>query len=211
MMYLSFEELFRKYDPIKSITGIVHVGACTGEEREAYAACGIERVLWFEANPETCEILYENVKDMPGNIVYNYLLSDVDWEVVDFHITSNFRAASSSMLPLKKHREHYPKIDVVETVKLTAHRLDGYELSGCNFLNMDVQGAELKVLKGLGDRISQFDYVYSEINTAELYEGCVLLPELESYLHDCGFTRQETNMTPYEWGDSIFVRNELIQ
>ena len=76
---------------------------------------------------------------------------------------------------------------------------------------MDVQGAELKVLKGIGDYISGFDYIYSEVNVASLYKNCVQLPELESYLDAHGFVRRETNITEFEWGDAIFVRKELVK
>jgi FkbM family methyltransferase len=215
MMYLNYETLHKKYSQIKPITGVVHVGACTGEEREAYAACDVNNVIWFEANPVTYELLCQNIKSFKGNAAHNVLLSDVEGDVVNFYVTSNFRSASSSMLKLAKHAEHYPQIVVTETIKLTTRRFDEYmkdkSFEGCNFLNADVQGAELKVFRGLGEHIKKFDYVYSEVNTAHLYENCVLLNELTEFLDSVGFTMQEINMTPYEWGDAIFVKKELLK
>lgn len=219
-MQLSFEQLHRTYDQIKRIMGIVHIGACTAEERDVYASCGIDRVKWFEANPHVYPELFSNIERYPHNAAFCVLLSDVDDELVDFYVTLNKfngRSASSSMLKLDKHLEHHPNVIVDEIIQLKTCRFDTFiqsmphAIEHCNFLNIDVQGAELKVLKGIGNCIENFDYVYSEINTASLYEGCVLLPELEDYLAFHGFIRRETNMTPYEWGDALWVRRELIQ
>lgn len=229
-MQLDFKKIWELYDPFQSINGIVHVGACTGEERDAYADCGVEQVLWFEANPESFKLLQENItprllspdfesraQRFSRNRAFNVCLSDADDEDVEFYVTSNFRSASSSMLKLGKHSEHYPQITVQQTLKLKTKRFDTFvrenslNLRPFNFLNMDVQGAELKVLKGVGDELlKNFDYVYSEVNTAELYQGCVLLDELESYLEERGFVMREINMTPYEWGDALLVRKQII-
>ena len=217
MMYIDFSKLFETYNSSKTINGIIHVGACTGEEREAYANCGVKDVLWFEANPETFDLLKQNISQYPENKAYNSLLSDEDDRDVNFYVTTNFRAASSSMLRLAKHLEHYPKITVDKTLNLKTKRFDTFakenaiNLKKYNFLNMDVQGAELKVLRGIGDLVKNFDYVYSEINIDHLYENCALLPELEDYLEQYGFVRKETNMTKFDWGDAIFVKKEICK
>jgi len=214
-MYIKFEDLFEKYNPKKQIKGIIHVGACTGEEREAYANCDVKNVVWFEANPETFNILKQNIETYDHNVAYNILLSDTE-EHVDFYVTTNFRSASSSMLKLDKHLVHYPNITVDKVLKLQTQRFDqvyanlNIDLNMFNFLNMDVQGSELKVLKGIGNLITKFDFIYSEINTDTLYENCCLLPELEEYLNQFGYKRMETNMTKFDWGDAIFVKKELL-
>lgn len=212
MMYLDFNQLYEKYDAFKNIIGVIHVGACTGEEREVYSNNNIEDVLWFEANPETYEILCKNINKYEKNQCFNVLLSDKEGEIVDFYVTSNFRAASSSMLKLKKHIDYYPEIKVEKTLHLETKTLKNiiennvFDLKKYNFLNMDVQGSELKVLKGLDCYINDFDYIYSEINIEYLYENCVLLSELEEYLKGFGFSREETNITKFGWGDALFVK-----
>jgi hypothetical protein len=77
-----------------------------------------------------------------------------------------------------------------------------------NFLNLDIQGAELKALDGLGSSIDQFECVYTKVNTRELYPGCALLPQLDDWLRWRGFWRMRT--TIYEqcgWGDAVYVRS----
>jgi FkbM family methyltransferase len=212
MMYIDFNQIYEKYNAICNIKGVIHVGACTGEERDAYNACNIGNVAWFEANPETYEVLCDNTRNMSNHVAYNALLADIDDAEAEFYVTSNYRAASSSMLKLEKHLVHYPKITVTKTLNLRTHRFDTFavrnsiEMCKFNFLNMDVQGAELLVLKGVGDMIDGFDYVYSEVNTDELYKNCCLLDELEQYLRRYNFRIVERNMTPYDWGDALFIR-----
>ena len=76
-----------------------------------------------------------------------------------------------------------------------------------DFLNMDLQGAEGHALKGLGKMLTQFKYLYLEVNTTEVYEGCMQLPELTAYLSGFGFTLKESffpgNCT---WGDSFWMK-----
>ena len=56
------------------------------------------------------------------------------------------------------------------------------DIKNYNFLNLDIQWAELMALKGFGNFINDFDYIYTEVNIDELYEKCVLLGELDEYL-----------------------------
>ena len=76
-----------------------------------------------------------------------------------------------------------------------------------NFLNMDIQGAELKCLQGFEDGLKMIDYIYAEVNTKELYAGCAQLPELDAWLAARGFKRVEISMTGWGWGDALYVRN----
>jgi hypothetical protein len=75
-----------------------------------------------------------------------------------------------------------------------------------NFLNVDVQGYELEVLKGFGDLLQGIDYIYAEVNSNYLYEGCALVGDLDEYLSNYGFTRVLTSMTVHEWGDALYIK-----
>lgn len=52
---------------------------------------------------------------------------------------------------------------------------------------MDLQGAELLGLKGLGDLIFNVKAIYTEVMFQEIYTGQVLFDELEKFLDDKGF------------------------
>jgi len=186
------------------LTGVLHVGAHQCEENDAYLAEGVQQtdIFWVEANPEITKTL-----TLPN--VITAAVSDVV-ETVVFNVTNN--GQSSSILPLKDHSIVHPEVHVVSTQSMTTQRLDDIVREHgvrANFLNLDIQGAELKALKGLGSYIDQFDCIYTEVNTRELYAGCALLPQLDDWLRWHGFWRMRTSM--YEncgWGDAVYIRSK---
>jgi len=215
-MLLNFDNVYNEYNPTVAFRGIVHVGAYDGGERKEYTLHKIPNVMWFEALPSTFAKLQENVKSIPGHQAFNYALTDVDGTTT-FNVTKNHRGenGSSSILPLGKHLEYYPHVTLQEVIKVPCRRLDtfvrdkGIQISAFNFLNIDVQGAELRVIKGMGDLIDGFDYIMAEINEVELYKGGVLLSELTEYLETRGFELREKTMTKYNWGDGLFVKKTI--
>lgn len=80
-----------------------------------------------------------------------------------------------------------------------------------NFLNLDLQGAELMALRGLGERLSDVDYIYTEVNKKDVYQGCAKVEELDRFLTE--FTRVETlwcedGGVDHGWGDAFYIRSE---
>jgi FkbM family methyltransferase len=204
-MLIPFGDIVAQF---KDITGIIHVGANTCEEQKAYNDGGIsdDNILWFEANTD----VYNQVKNSNKNIkIYNYAICDKDDQEVELIVTNNFQ--SSSILELKDHKLYYP--DIVETsrMKVTTKTLntfmDSLEMK-YNFINMDIQGAELLALKGANRFLHHADYLYLEVNTAELYQGCAQLDEVDKYVAQFGFRRIAMRMTTEKWGDALYVKDK---
>ena len=82
--------------------------------------------------------------------------------------------------------------------------MDCIDVSKYNFLNLDIQGAELLALKGFGDLLVGIDYIYTEVNETDIYKDCALIGEIDQYLSD--FERVETAMTEFKWGDALYRR-----
>ena len=78
----------------------------------------------------------------------------------------------------------------------------------CNFLNFDIQGAELKALKGMEEYLPSVDYLYTEVNSDYVYKGCALIGELDEYLKPFGLRRVETKWTDCKWGDAFYMRHK---
>ncbi len=215
-MLLDFKQLYKNHNHQSRIRGVVHIGANIGEERQTYIDHSIEKVAWFEADPSTYEVLKTNVSSLRGHTAYNLLLADVDNKEVEFQVTSNKYGASSSMLELDKHLIHHPHVTVIGKKKLKTSRFDTFvngselDMNDFNFLNIDVQGAELLVFKGAGDLMKYFDYVMTEINVAHLYKNCALLPQLDAFFENIGMFRLDTTMTHREWGDALYVKKTVI-
>ena len=214
-MLMTLSGLIDRFD--LDITGALHVGAHLGEEAADYAAAGIDKVWWVEGNPDIIDTLKANVEPY-GQKVICALVYDCDDAEVSFHVT-NYKSLSSSIFEFGTHRQVSPDVYFVETKTLPSMTLDTiarvHGITGCNFLNMDLQGAELVALRGARELLKGIDYVFTEINVDELYKGCVRLPDLDAFLGDHGFERVATQMagaaSPSErgwtgWGDAFYMR-----
>ena len=204
-MLIDFRILFPKYG-IKP-KGVLHVGANVGEEAPVYDELGIKKVWWIEGNGELIQKLAANVSKYEGQQWMNYLISD-DNSKVQFHISNN-GSQSSSILELGTHLQQHPEVNYVHDVEMTTFRIDDLftseTLAGYDFLNIDLQGAELKALKGMGDLLHQFKWAYLEVNRDYVYKNCPLVDEIDLYLVMFGFRRVETKWVG-NWGDALYVK-----
>jgi hypothetical protein len=125
-------------------------------------------------------------------------------------ITNNTQ--SSSILELDRHKIFHPDVVVTETIEMTSTRMDTFieknniDIPEYNFINLDIQGAELMALKGFGDYLNNFNYIYTEVNTSHVYKDCAIISEIDEYLMKYGFARYETQITGNEWGDAIYIK-----
>jgi len=201
-MLIPLSEMVEKYS--MQFTGILHVGAHDCEEIGDYDRyIGRDRVLWIEAMEEKVVACKEKYPDV---LIEHAVVSDVV-ETVKFNVSNN--GASSSILELGLHRHMYPDIRYERSVECQTQKLGDivakYNIP-FNFINLDIQGAELKALRGLGSYLSTVDYVYAEVNSGYVYEGCCLVGEMDEYLSGFGFKRVETVWTGYQWGDALYIR-----
>ena len=203
-MLLPFDYIVKKYD-IKP-TGILHIGANIGEEAKAYDLQGVKDVCWIEANPELIPTLRANVHQY-GHKVLQVCVGDMEGFEVVFHISNN-AGQSSSYLDLGTHRKVHPNVHYVKDITMKTRRLDTMSCWGeYDFLNIDLQGAELKALKGMGETLDHFKWVYLEVNWKELYIGCALFDEVERFMIEKGFKFVESKESGRTgWGDALFIR-----
>jgi FkbM family methyltransferase len=205
-MLIKFKNIVEKYG---RPNGIIHIGAHLMEEREDYLELGFNNTIWVEANPDLYNKIIKKIEGQES--VFNYVVSDLDDEIVEFNITNN--GQSSSILELDKHKIHHPHIYVERTISLKTESMEtiinknNINMDVYDFINIDIQGAELKALQGFGDLLNKIKYIYTEINTNSLYKNCCLVNELDEYLEKYGFERVETYMTEFEWGDALYKNN----
>lgn len=205
-MLINFNHLVNKYEKPR---GIIHIGAHMREEKQAYVANGVSDILWVEGNEKIYRnsLLYGLLED---ELFFNEIIADKDGEIFEFKITNN--GESSSILDLEKHKIYHPHIHVTETVAVKTKRFDtlvkenNVDVTKYNFLNLDIQGAELLALKGFGDLLTGIDYIYTEVNETDIYKDCALIGEIDEYLSD--FERVETAMTEFKWGDALYRRKK---
>ena len=116
---------------------------------------------------------------------------------------------SSSIYELGLHKDYYPHIDYVDSfyadTKLLKDIIYKYNIH-YNFLNLDIQGAELNALKGMENYLHKVEYIYTEVNCDYVYKDCPLIDEIDEYLKKFGFDRVETIwQAGCKWGDALYI------
>lgn len=196
--------LFAKYKI--NPTGVLHIGANIGEEAPVYDQLGIKKQIWIEGNPEIFLKLKRNISHNPHAVALNYVIGDENKEVV-FHISNN-ASQSSSVLELGTHKAQHPDVHYVKDIKAKMYRIDSLDLdlTDVDFLNIDLQGAEMMALRGMGDLLKQFKWAYLEVNRAQVYKGCAQLDSLDLFMTANGFRRVETARWIGDWTDALYIK-----
>lgn len=210
-MLINLDQLFRRRVILPA--GILHLGAHYGQERLVYNRYCRGPIVLVEALPDVFAKLRANVSGYPRMLPLCACVSDVDGQDVTFHVADN-EGMSSSMLEFGTHSTEHPDVHFTHDVTLKTIRVDsllkahGVEMPERSFLNVDVQGAELMVLRGMGDLLNRFWFAHMEINKAELYKNCARVEEIDAYLGGFGLKRIETCWTKHNWGDGYYFKDE---
>lgn len=221
------EELIRCKEPANALfdklvtffgvlpRGVLHVGAHNAYESDLYQIYNVPKIIWFEADPaREGDIRKKAAKYKKNNPnseidVVMCAVSDVSGRI-SFYRTNN--DLSSSTLRLKKHKEISTSVVEVGEIEVPAETIDNLVLKkkDYNILVLDIQGAELKALKGAVDLLSHLDAIITEVNYDEIYENCCLIWELDAYLSDFGFIRFDTFSNTKGWGDALYLKTASV-
>jgi FkbM family methyltransferase len=215
-MLIKFPDLVKKHN--LNVTGILHLGACLAEEADMYAEAGVNHVIWFEANPQLSQIILDRIEKYPENKLVSAVVADKIQKEVDFNIIyskDESNLGCSSLLPLHKHLEYYPDIQQIAVIKLPCITIDGFFVvfhtkheQLYNFVNLDLQGAELLALNGMKKTLEHVDCVYTEVAFEELYKDCPLVDDITDFLEDAGFELVELAKECPSWGDAVYIRKQ---
>ncbi len=201
------------------VDGVIHVGAHRGEEIFDYEKLNAKQVIWIEPNPEVFEelqIALERADSFIESHGFCVAASDVDSTDVDFHVCygpdAGFmrgnKGCSSLLKPQGRFESWHRKTIKVDTSRLdTLLEENNFNFGDFQLLDMDIQGAELMVLKGATKLLENVLYVTSEATWKNPdYVDNVMFDELESYLNSFGFQHVETFEHTSDWGDVLFVK-----
>jgi FkbM family methyltransferase len=208
-MLLNFRDLVKKYS-IKA-DGVIAVGAHFGEEHPDYVAAGIKRFVYIEPCAAAFTVLKNKFAAHHHIQLFNVACGEVECEQVMYTGSQN-EGQSNSLLRMDKHLLIHPGITLPNTELVTVKRLDSLGLAhkAYQLLVMDCQGFEGRVLKGATETLKQVNYVYTEVNRDEVYQGCTLIDELDQLLHE--FNRVETGQwVGGMWSDALYLRNNSLE
>jgi len=202
-MLLSFTGLRKKYK--MDVKGIIHIGGHYGEEIDEYIRNGIQEIVIFEPLSDSFDILCENIQELNANIIAHQVALGSEETTATMYVSDNEKQSSSLLKP-KVHITHHPHVKFPETEEVEVKVLDDFDYTKYNFINMDVQGYELEVLKGATETLKHVDYVYCEVNRDEVYEGNAYVEELDEFLSAYNMERVETSWEGQIWGDALYLK-----
>ena len=181
------EMLGRAMPPVR----VVDVGAAWGRgEARPYDALvkrNAATVVGFEPVKAECDRL--NAMKLKGQAYLPYFVGDGSERT--FHLCAGTQS-SSLFEPNMAFRRRFQQLDdvgrVVSTERVATRRLDDIaEVEGMDFLKVDVQGAEVDVIRGAERLLQATVVVHTEVCFAPLYRGQPLFAEIDQALRAFGF------------------------
>jgi FkbM family methyltransferase len=173
------------------------------------------RIFAFECNPATlpaCRLAVQGhdrirlvekaVSDRRGTVTF-YPTDPA--RTVTKHANGNPGASSLFRASPDYPHETYVQNEISVEATTLADFMGEEAIASIDLLWMDIQGAELFALKGLGDRLSAVGLIHMEVEFMPIYQGQPLFHEVHEYLGSHGFTLLGfTSYSRYS-GDAVYA------
>jgi FkbM family methyltransferase len=201
-MILDLIQISKKYN--LKINGVIHIGAHHGEEHNLYKQLNINNIVYFEPVKKTFDVLKNKITDA---VLYNMALGNDNKNIEMFVEDEDVYGCSSILQPSSNYNGiAFSNKEIVEM-----RTLDSFNFETFNFLNIDVQGYEMEVLKGAEKTLYSVDCIICEINRNTKqksmdYIGAQPVENIIEYLQNYGFKLVEENWAGVSWGDGFFVK-----
>jgi FkbM family methyltransferase len=200
---------------------VIDGGAYKGEFSVSVArAFPAAQIYAFEPHPDSFKLLTTNTAAIPQIHPDNRGLSDVTGFAMMY---VNASPLTNSLLPNSADgRAYFSEVNDprgTETIAVVSLRdfLNEINTSAIDVLKLDLQGNELRALKGLNDAIATVRVIYIEVWFVAIYEGAPLFAELDTYLRGHGFKLHQLYglvRSPKDgqllFGDALFVNQSRV-
>lgn len=201
------EQILRLVKPKKAL----HIGASFGQEANLYHDLGVE--AWHvEPIPDVFEALTQNLSKLHDQHPINACLSNELGVQRKFYIASN-QGMSSSLLELGRHQQEYPSITYDREITVITETVDsmiskGMIDSDINFILIDAQGAELKILEGARTLLARQCLLATITETAvvPLYKGGSTYIEVSELLLNYDLHLRQAIFGMHGWTDAVYMR-----
>jgi FkbM family methyltransferase len=175
----------------------------------------------FECNPNTLNICKKNIENFRDRItLIEGAVCDYDGNITFYPINqektittwTDGNPGASSIF--KSNGKYTIETYVQDEIATKCHRLDSimekYSIPKVDIIWMDLQGAELLALKGLGNYLQNVKYIHTEISHKEMYSGQVMFKELNDFIISTGFIIKN-KLSLRGWQEDVIYENNKIE
>ncbi len=198
-----------------SVNSILELGsrdAIDALKLSEYYKC---HVFAFECNPSSITVCKENVGNNPNVTFIPYAVWNKTGSISFFPMIEVggifYNPGASSCFPVDKDGHH--KTYIQTEISVHAIRLDEWlksqKIDFIDMLCIDLQGAALQALEGMGEYLKDVKYIITEIEHKTIYTGEALYSDVENFLDRHGFQMYVGSINRF-FGDYLFVRKDLI-
>jgi len=191
---------------------VIQAGAHEGQEIHIFARNSIATAILLEPIPTVFKRLCFLCSQF-GFHAENFALDDRE-QVQQLFLASNDGMSSSLLQPMN-HKIDYPHVLFRDSIEVNSIRGDSLlakypSTDKPKMLYMDTQGSELRILKGFGERLKEFDYIFTEVGIGNGYTDSPSVTDIITYLATHQFIIQDLYVNPEGWGDALFVSKDII-
>jgi FkbM family methyltransferase len=206
-----YKEQIAEYLPSNPI--IIEAGAHIGRDTIKMATLWPKATIYaFEPVRPLFEKLTENSKAYPNIHRYNLALSDHTGKET-LYVSSGASSAVSSLLEPHEYAQQRPNVQFtpqqVETITLDEWA-KLHKVSVVDFMWLDMQGAELRVLNAAPNVLKSVKALLFEVSLTERFKGNPLYDEAKSWMESHGFVIVRQDEPKHNKVNLLCVKKELI-
>ena len=200
---------------------ILEFGSRYGEDSIEFAKRYPKATVYsFECNPNTLEVCKDKVSAFKNIVLTEKAVSNINGHVSFFKIdeirtkttwTDGNQGASSLFIASGKYPvESYVQEEIkVESIMLSTF-ITQNNIPEIDILWMDIQGAELLALKGLGHDIHRVKIIHLEVEFFEIYQNQPLFNEIKTFLNKFNFNFLGFSYESEYAADAVFINSQYI-
>ena len=196
---------------------IIEAGSAEGRDTYDLAKTFPQSVIYaFEPLPYYFIKASELTSSLKNVKIYNLAIGDEN-KKMDFFVSkidTEYHGSSSLFKP-KEHLTYHSGVKFPETITVDVVNLnewcDDNNIEKIDFMWLDLQGYELKVLKTLSkERLDSVSFIFLEVSFIELYAGAEMFNEVDEFLRLNNFSYDLNENFP-DAGNYLYIKNKLIK
>ena len=179
------------------------------------------KIYAFECNPNILKSCGKKIRNLKRAKLIEKAVTDKNGTLYFYPVDqdksekTNWSDGNPGASSILKISNKYPDEKLVQyritvpTIKLSSF-IKIEKIKYIDLLFMDIQGAELLVLKGLEESINKVKIINTEVSFLEMYEKQPLFKDIKKFLNDKGFALYSVSCFAGPFADMVFINKKLF-